>query len=86
MLSKTQARELIDEVFEKEALVVGGLVAVGEIDDDLVWRLIRSLDVIRTRALRSLDDREPAHDPDGGPPVLEPHPAVEDFLQKIRSS
>lgn len=86
MISKAEARELIDDLFEEEALVIGGIVAVHDIDDDLVWRLVRNLDVIRGKALRRLGDKN------GGAaagealrrPNLKPHPAIEDFLLKIR--
>ena len=86
MISKTEAKELLNELFEEEALVIGGLVAVNDIEDDLVWRLVRNLDVIRSKALRRIEAREP-NDRNGTPmryPNLNPHPAIEDFLLKIR--
>jgi hypothetical protein len=86
MISKAEARGMIDELFEEEALVIGGLVAVHEMDDDLVWRLVKNLDVIRGKVLRRLEDEAPA-DEDGPPrrrPNLKPHPAIEDFLLSLR--
>ena len=86
MISKAEARELIDDLFEEEALVIGGLVAVHKMDDDLVWRLVKNLDVIRGKVLRRLEDRAPT-DEDGPPPSkpnLKPHPAIEDFLLSLR--
>ena len=87
MIGKAEARELVDAIFEEEALVIGGLVAVDDIEDDLVWRLVRSLDAIRRKALRSLEDREPATSRAacGDGINLAPHPAIEEFLLKIRS-
>lgn len=87
MFTKTEARALIDDLFEEEALVLGGLVAVHDVDDDLVWRLVKNLDVIRGKVLRRLGDD------DGGDGATEPHrranvnphPAIEDFLIKLRS-
>lgn len=86
MISKADARELINDLFEEEALIIGGLVAVHQIEDDLVWRLVKNLDVIRGKALRRLEDKAPA-DGDGAPPQranLKPHPAIEDFLLALR--
>jgi len=86
MFSKTEARQLINDLFEEEALILGGLVAVHRVDDDLVWRLVKNLDVIRGKALRRVEagDAQVGH---GGPaarPDLKPHPAIEDFLFAIR--
>ena len=53
MITKAEAQDLINGLFEEEALVLGGLVALHEVEDDLVWRLVRNLDAIRGRALRS---------------------------------
>jgi hypothetical protein len=86
MISKTEVRELINNLFEEEALVIGGMVAVNEMDDDLVWRLIKNLDVIRGKVLRRLDDRT-SDEPNGQPPRrpnLKPHPAIEEFLLSLR--
>jgi len=85
MISTVEARSLINNLFEEEALVIGGLVAVYEVDDDLVWRLMKNLDVIRGRILRRLEDQTPA-DELPRRPNLKPHPAIEEFLRSIRSS
>jgi len=88
MISKAEAKELINDLFEEEALVIGGLVAVYEMDDDLVWRLVKNLDVIRGKILRRLEDKVPA-DGDKPPfrrPNLKPHPAIEDFLRSLRKA
>lgn len=86
MITETEAKGLIDDLFEEQALVIGGLVAVHEVDDDLVWRLVRSLDATRRKALQRLHDKSGA-ETDGfpnRPPHLRPHPAIEDFIQKLR--
>jgi hypothetical protein len=89
MISEAEARELIVDLFEEEALVIGGLVAVHEVDDDMVWRLVRNLDVICGKILRRLDAKNQP-DVDGpltrGEPKLQPHPAIENFLQKLRKA
>lgn len=86
MISKQEVKELIADLFEQQALVIGGLVAIHKVEDDVIWRLIRNLDVIRRRTLRRLEDKTP-EEGDGAPPRrshLKPHPAIEDFLLSIR--
>ncbi len=86
MIRKAEVRRLVDDLFEEEALVLGGLVAVHNLDDDLVWRLIKNLDVIRSKTLRRLEDETPDNidNVSGKHPNLCPHPAIEDFLLKLR--
>ena len=88
MITKAEARELITDLFEEEALVIGGLVAVHKVDDDLVWRLVKNLDVIRGKVLRRLDDEELPGDAStpARRPHLKPHPAIEDFLLSLRKA
>jgi hypothetical protein len=83
MITKAEAREMINDLFEEEALVIGGIVAVHEIDDDLVWRLVRNIDAIREKTLRRLGGEATAGEPPRRP-NLKPHPAIEDFLLKLR--
>ena len=86
MITKSEARDLINDLFEEEALVIGGLVAVHKVDDDLVWRLIKNIDLIRGKILRRLED-EASPDNTDRPyrrPNLKPHPAIEDFLLALR--
>ena len=85
MISTADATALVNDLFEEEALIIGGLVAVHEMDDDLVWRLMKHLAVIRGKVLRRLEDQAPA-DENTPPrrPTLTPHPAVEDFLLALR--
>ena len=86
MISKAEARALIDDLFEEEALVIGGLVAIQKVDDDLVWRLVRSLDAIRGRTLRRLDEEPSLGDVEQQHqrPSVKPHPAISDFLRSLR--
>ena len=75
--------ELVDEIFEEIGLVLGGLVAVHSMDpeDDFIWRLCKSLDVIRVKALKKIS-------PDPSPwvkePRLRPHPAIEELIRRCR--
>ena len=86
MMSKAEVRDLILDLCEQQILVIGGLVAVHKVEDDVVWRLVKNLDLIRRRFLRRLEDKDP-DDEGGGPPGrphLKPHPAIEDFLLTLR--
>ena len=86
MVAENDATDLINDLCEEVALVVGGLAAVHDVDDDLVWRLIKNLDAIRGKALRRVGIRDPT-DADGkqkGGSSFTPHPAIEDFLLKLR--
>lgn len=86
MIAQNEVRRLINDLFEEEALVIGGLVAVHRLDDDLVWRLVKNLDVIRGRFLRRIEDQsgDGAGNGRSARPNLKPHPAIEDFLLNIR--
>ena len=86
MISKAEVKDLINSLFEEEALVIGGLVVIHKVEDDVIWRLIKSLDSIRRKYLRRLDEEGP-DDEGGGPPKrpnLKPHPAIQDFLRSLR--
>lgn len=86
VFDKTEVRDLINDLFEQEALVIGGLVAIHKVDDDLVWRLIRNIDAIRRKFLQRLEEKDPDDDGGGPPrrPNLNPHPAIEEFLLSVR--
>ena len=86
MISKAEVKDLILDLFEEEALILGGLVAVHKIEDDVVWRLVKNIDVIRRKVLRRIEDKV-TEDGDGGQPRrhnLKPHPAIEQFLLGLR--
>ena len=85
MIGQAEARAVIDDLFEEEALIIGGLVALHSIEDEVIWRLIRSLDAIRRKALRRLAD-DPTDDDTSEPSEANhrPHPAIQEFLLKLR--
>ena len=85
MIRKSKVQELINDLFEEEALLIGGLIVVHRVDDDLIWRLVKNLDVIRTKILRRLENTGPAvAEAPPTRPNLNPHPAIEDFLLTLR--
>lgn len=88
VIGKTEARRLLADVFEEAALVLGGLLAVHRVEDEFVWRLVKSLDVIRCKAARRIDECDAGSGTEARRPEpdLRPHPAIEDFLLKLRRS
>lgn len=84
MISKEEAKEIIRDLFEEEGLVIGGIVSVHEVEDDVVWQLMKSLDVVRRKVLSRLDDSDGEDEPETKNPNLQPHPAIEEFLRRVR--
>ncbi len=86
MMSQAEAKRLVRTIFREHALVLGGLAALDEIDDEAVWRLVRSLGALRHRTLRRIDhlgtssglQRERTGQ------RARPHPAIAEFLRQIR--
>ena len=83
MVATRKAKELILQIFEEEALVIGGLAAMHGFDDELLWGLMRNLDVILGKALASLEENSPKRQATHRTNVR-PHPAVEEFLSKLK--
>ena len=86
MINHREAKQLILDLFEEEALAIGGLVALHSVEDDVVWRIVRHLDRIREKTMRRLEcwnsnstEGESVRRPD-----LKPHPAIDEFLMKLR--
>ncbi len=87
-ITRNETRRLVAEVFEETALVLGGLVAVHRVDDDFVWRFVKGLDAVCSKAFRRIDESDASEDADTADAEsrLRPHPAIEDFLLKLRRS
>ncbi|MCD6404320.1 MAG: hypothetical protein J7M19_00675 [Planctomycetes bacterium] len=84
MVVGTDVREIVNDLFEEEALLIGGLIAVHRLDDDFLWRLVKNLDVIRGRFLRRIEDGEGREESAPSHVDLKLHPAIESFLENIR--
>lgn len=86
MVTESEVQELLNELFEQQALSLGGLVALHGLDDELVWRLVKNLDVVRTRFLRRVTarSRKRAGDTALLRPCARPHPAIQHFLSRLR--
>lgn len=77
---------LVRGALDDIALVVGGAAALHQLDDDLVWTVIKRLDRIRVRLLRDLRGLT-SHDKVDPDPAKPPrvHAAVEEFLARNRA-
>ena len=84
MIPQVSVETLIRDLFEEQALALGGLVAVHDIKDDLVWRIVRNMDVIRSKTLRRLENADADESDAMNKPNFVPHPAIEEFLAKLR--
>ena len=86
MVTEAEAQDLLDELFEQQALSLGGLIALHGMEDELVWRLVKNLDVIRARFKRrvSAKSRKRAGDTVCLRPSTQPHPAIQHFLSRLR--
>ena len=75
--TETLVREALDDI----ALVIGGAAAIHNLNDDLVWSVMKRLDRIRVRLLRELKGLTPRNDIElnpAWPPRI--HAAVDEFL------
>ena len=80
------ARQLLDGVFEEQALVIGGLIATHAVEDLFVRRLFRSFGAIRVKALAGLrGEQAGTAERDPNPARQKPHPAIEEFLGRLGS-
>ena len=79
--------EPVNDLCEEMALAIGGMAAVHDLDDELVWSLINRLEMTRSKILHRLSNRDSAdQDQPGMGSVFRPHPAIEDFLLKLRGA
>jgi hypothetical protein len=76
----TETRQMLTDIFEEIALIIGGLEHCYEIPDDAIWTLIRSIDAVRLRAVKRLNGVEST----GPTKRLVPNPAIEEFILKNR--
>ena len=86
MVSEAEVKDVLDRVFEEEALIIGGLVALYDVSDDVVFKLINGLDAVRDKALRRLERGRAKENGARSRPDFTPHPAIEEFLEKVRTA
>ena len=83
MIEAQTMKALIRELFEEEALAIGGLAATHKVNDDFLWELCRNLDAIRIEFLRRLKPVGGSNEDSRSRLKLRPHPAVQELLRRI---
>ena len=83
-MSKDQTLGLIKKTFEEQLLVLGGVFSLYEIADEIIWKIVKSFDVIYEKAVAELLQTE-SEAKELPKRKMNPHPAIEDFLYKLRS-
>ncbi len=82
-MDKNQSLEFIKNIFEEQVLVLGGVFSLHEVADEIIWKIIKSFDVIYEKAVAEILQIEP--DTQELPSrKANPHPAIEHFLAKLR--
>jgi hypothetical protein len=77
---------IVRDAFDDVALVIGGVAVIHNLDDDLIWTLMKRLDRIRVRLLHNLKEtsaKETSEPGMGRPPRT--HAAVDEFLFRNRA-
>lgn len=85
-MTGSQVRGLLDETIEDIAMVLDGILAAHDVGDDVVWQVMKHLDVSHSQALEKLE-QSATLDPDIGPrsrTTAKPHPAIEALLMKLK--
>jgi len=83
-MCQTTARAVLIDAFEEAAQVLGGIFAVHEIEDEVIWQTMKSLSVIYRKARNAIRDSDPGRPSDSQGGVTEPHPAVMELLTQIQ--
>ena len=84
-MTSAQVRGLLDETIEDVALVLDGIFTSHDVGDDVVWQVMKHLDVSHSQALEKLE-RSSSLDPEPGPSrrAAKPHPAIDALLMKLK--
>ena len=83
-MGTTENQELLEGVFEDLALSIGGLIHSFKVPDAFTWRLFQSMESLREKALVLTADGNAESAGNHLVGSLQPHPAAEQFLRRIR--
>lgn len=83
MVESQISKRLVQDMFQEEALLIGGLITTYDMSDDFIWALCRNLDSIRIKYLRKLRQQKQSQNPTANL-RLTPHPAVQELLRKVK--
>lgn len=84
-METADASKLLDDTFREVALVLGGIFAVHDVQDEAVWQIMKHLDIAHENAMSKLDGLGPGHERPNPPRHgYKTHPAVEALLLKLK--
>lgn len=86
MLSEHEVKRLIDDIFEEEALIIGGMAAIKKIEDDNVNRIIRNFDLLRKKYFQRIEEKSQGHEETLLRDNRRLHPAIQEFIKKLKTS
>jgi hypothetical protein len=78
------ALQIIDDTFHDLALCLGGIFLVHQVQDRVVWSVMKGLDDLYVSARERAEQASPTEPIVRQTRDMTPHPAVEGFLQKIK--
>lgn len=76
-------QKLLDETFKDVALVTGGIFVVHNVDDKVVWQVMKHLDLAHDNARAKLTGFEGLQRAEQQRQDYAPHPAVEALMMKL---
>jgi hypothetical protein len=82
-VTRAEVHRLIEDLFQEEALVLGGLVEIHNVGDAFVEQLFRSLTRVREHALERIGWIPDAGPPQPGRQEARRRPAIEQFLSEL---
>ncbi len=78
------ADQVLVDAFEETALVLGGIFAVHDVNDEAVWQAAKSLSVIYRKARTAIRNACAGEALEPDERDAEPHPAIVDLLAELR--
>lgn len=85
-MNAIEARKLLDETVEEIAMVLAGIFAIHDVENEVVWQAMKHIDMAHESALAKLEGLDPKS---GGSvrarPAPSAHPAVEALITKLRA-
>ena len=75
--------QFISDLFREEALLIGSLAIVHDLDDEVVWALCRNLDRIRMRFQKKLGRANRRRENPLNSVHVKQHPAVREMLRRL---
>ncbi len=85
MIENIQVKRIILDMFREEALLLSGLFTAYEVPDDFIWRVMKNLEILAQNTMRQIDNQHQSADTQiHSRRTGSPHPAVAEFLSKLK--